>query len=113
VIELPPGALVHPQIVRALFTEEREIWQYQVIQEGPARFRVDLVAAQGCDRPGTAARIARGFTERFSPDVAGDVRFVDEAARTAQGKVRVVLSMRHAGSFRAASGTPRSWGKTP
>jgi phenylacetate-CoA ligase len=107
VIELPSGALVHPQAVRILFTGEREIWEYQVTQQGPARFRVDVVAARGCDRAATAARVARRFAERFGAGVTADVRFVDQVARTAQGKLRVVLSTRPAGGFRSLPETPR------
>lgn len=96
-VELGPGVLLHPQAVRDLFTEEREVWQYQVVQEGPARFRIDVVAARACDRPATAARIAGRFAERFGERVATEVRFVDEVVRTAQGKVRAVLVMPAAG----------------
>jgi phenylacetate-CoA ligase len=106
VIELPSGALLHPQLVRTLFTEEREIWQYQVVQESPTRFRVDVVPARRCDRAATAPRIARKFAERFGTDVMADVRFVDEVAYTAQGKTRAVLSMRPAGGFRPSPAPP-------
>jgi phenylacetate-CoA ligase len=107
VVELPSGTLLHPQLVRTFFTDEREIWQYQVVQEGPARFRVDVVAARECDRAATAARVARKFAERLGAGVTADVRFVDEVARTPQGKVRVVLSMRPAGGFRSPPEAPR------
>jgi phenylacetate-CoA ligase len=106
VIELPSGALLHPQILRILFTEERDIWQYQVVQQSPTRFLVDVVAAGSCDRPATGARIARKFAERFGADVLAGVRFVDEVTRTAQGKARVVLSMRPAGGFRSSPEPP-------
>ncbi|HWC01976.1 MAG TPA: hypothetical protein VHF87_04330 [Methylomirabilota bacterium] len=92
VIELASGAVVHPQAIRDLFSDEREIWQYQVIQETPARFRVDLVAARGGDRPATRARVARKFAARFGACVTMEIRFVEEIGRTAQGKVRAVLS---------------------
>jgi phenylacetate-CoA ligase len=96
-VELGPGVLLHPQALRDLFTEEREVWQYQVIQAGPARFRIDLVVAGVCDRPATAARIARRFAEQLGGRAAAEVRFVDEVARTAQGKVRAVLAPPTAG----------------
>jgi phenylacetate-CoA ligase len=111
-IELPSGSLVHPQTVRTLFTEEREIWQYQVVQVVPARLQVALVVARECDRAATAARIARKFAERFGPDVVTDVRFVDEVASTVQGKVRVVLSMRPPSGFQSSSGAPAASAET-
>jgi phenylacetate-CoA ligase len=92
-IELESGALVHPQGIRDLFTDERELWQYQVIQETPTRLRVDVVAARGCDRPATTARLIRKFAERFGARMTTTIRFVDRVSRTPQGKVRVVLSM--------------------
>ena len=92
VIALESGGFLHPQAIRDLFTEERGLWQYQVVQEGGGRFRVDVVAARGCDRPATVDRIARRFAERFGAGVVARVRFVDDVARTVQGKVRAVLS---------------------
>jgi phenylacetate-CoA ligase len=97
VIELDSGARLHPQAVRDLFTEERELWQYQVVQDGPAQFRIDLVAARGCDREAASTRITRRFAERLGVSVR--VRFVDDVGRTAQGKVRAVRSMRATGGF--------------
>jgi phenylacetate-CoA ligase len=94
VVELDSGALLHPQAVRDLFTEERELWQYQVVQEGPRQFRVDLVAARGCDRAATSARIVERFGQRFGGGLAVRVRFVDDVGRTAEGKVRAVLATR-------------------
>jgi phenylacetate-CoA ligase len=94
VIELDSGAVVHPQAVRDLFTEERDLWQYQVVHEGRRQFRIDLVAARGCDRPATSARIVERFVRRFGAGVVVRVRFVDEVGRTAEGKVRAVASVR-------------------
>jgi len=92
-IELESGALLHPQGIRDLFTDERELWQYQVIQETPTRLRVDVVAAQECDRSATTVRLARKFAERFGARMTTEIRFVDRVSRTAQGKARAVLSM--------------------
>jgi phenylacetate-CoA ligase len=94
VIELDAGARLHPQVIRDLFTEERDLWQYQVVQEGPRRFAVHLVAARACDRPATRQRVVERFVQRFGAGVAVDVRFVDDVRRTAEGKVRAVISLR-------------------
>jgi phenylacetate-coenzyme A ligase PaaK-like adenylate-forming protein len=90
VIRLDCGRLLHPQAIRDLFTEERGIWQYQVVQEGPRRFRIDLVAGPGCDRPVTGARLAQRFAERFGAHVVAGVRFVEDVERTGEGKARAV-----------------------
>jgi phenylacetate-CoA ligase len=91
-IALPSGTVIHPQAIRDLFNDEREIWQYQVIQEAPGRFRIDLVTPRAVDRPATQARVSGKFAARFGTCVTANVRFVDDVSRTAQGKVRAVLS---------------------
>ena len=95
-IDLPSGRTVHPMAVRRLFTHEDEIWQYQVIQESPARFRVALVAAPACDRAATRERLSAAFRTQLGPDIATDVVFCDSIARPPGGKPRVVISLRAA-----------------
>jgi phenylacetate-CoA ligase len=94
VIELDGGARLHPQAIRDLFTEERELWQYQVVQEGARQFGVHLVASRACDRPATRQRVVERFVRRFGDGVDVRVSFVDDVRRTAEGKVRAVVSLR-------------------
>jgi phenylacetate-CoA ligase len=93
-LESPSGELLHPQAVRTLFTEEEEIWRYQVIQHDPSRFSVAVVAMEGCDREGLRDRLARRFAERFGEGTSTEVSFVSDLPRTEGGKVRPVVSAR-------------------
>lgn len=93
-VKLPGGRLMHPQAIRIIFTNETEVWQYQVVQEKETLFRIAIVAAESCDQAVTSARIAEGFARTFGPDITVDIAFVDSIPRTAGGKVRPVLSMR-------------------
>jgi phenylacetate-coenzyme A ligase PaaK-like adenylate-forming protein len=85
------GGLIHPQAVRTLFTEERDVWRHQTVQDSPSRFRVTIVAAPGCDRPALQARL-----DRFGEQTALEVAFVRDLPRTAGGKVRAVMRAAHA-----------------
>jgi phenylacetate-CoA ligase len=92
IIALPSGRVVHPQVLRTVFTNEARVWQYQVVQEAPDRFRVAVVAAPGADRDELRARIAAGLTERVVDPVMIEVAFVDSIERTPGGKVRPIVS---------------------
>lgn len=92
-IELASGRTIHPMAVRRLFTKEEQIWQYQVIQESPARFRISLVAAPSCDRAAARERLAAGFRAHLGREVATEVVFVDAIERTPGGKFRPVIAL--------------------
>jgi phenylacetate-CoA ligase len=92
-IELASGRTIHPMAVRRLFTKEEQIWQYQVIQESPARFRISLVAAPSCNRAAARERLAAGFRAHLGREVATEVVFVDAIERTPGGKVRPVIAL--------------------
>ena len=93
-IELASGQIVHPQAVRIIFTDEEQIWQYQVVQRTNTHFSLTVVAAETCDRQRTRERIAAKFARAFGEDITVDISFVDSIDRTAGGKFRPVLSMR-------------------
>ena len=95
-IDLPSGRTVHPMTVRRIFTHEHEIWQYQVIQEAPARFRALIVAATACDHVATRERLGAAFRAQFGAEVQVDVAFCDAIPRPPGGKPRVVVSLRAA-----------------
>jgi len=77
--------------LRALFTDERDVWQYQIVQESPSSLRVAVVAAGGADLAALSARIEGALTKVVGAETALTVDFVDELERTAHGKVRAVI----------------------
>jgi phenylacetate-CoA ligase len=95
-LELPSGEAVHPLIVRMIFAEE-EVWQYQVIQTSRTSFTVKVIPGRSADLAALRARILTRFAERFGPQVAVDLSFVDHIDRARGGKVRPIISMRGAG----------------
>ena len=89
-IQTKLGETVHAQAVRTLFTDEDEIYQYQVRQLAPGRFDVEVVVKHGGDRRALSARLTRKFAGRLGAGTAVRVSFVDGVKRTPGGKVRVV-----------------------
>jgi phenylacetate-CoA ligase len=94
---LPSGERVYTQRLRALFTDEREVWRYQIVQERPSALRIALVAADGADRAVIASRIGAAVARVVGPGVAITVDYVNDLERTADGKVRVVVRRGAAG----------------
>jgi phenylacetate-CoA ligase len=88
---LPSGERVYTQRLRALLTDERQIWQYQIVQEQPSALRVAIVVADGADRAVLASRVGAAVARVVGPGVAIAVDFVCELERTDAGKVRTVL----------------------
>jgi phenylacetate-coenzyme A ligase PaaK-like adenylate-forming protein len=91
-IQLASGQIVHPQFVRLIFTDEDEIWQYQIVQESPNHFRVAVVATTTCNSQETREHLLCKFSRTFGPDTTVEISFVDSIDRTA-GKFRTVISM--------------------
>jgi hypothetical protein len=73
---------------------EPGVWQYQIVQEAPARFQVAVVAPPGVDWTGLRERIVKGLAEVLADPVVIDVRFVEVLDRTPGGKVRAVIGWR-------------------
>lgn len=88
---LPSGERVYTQRLRVLFTDERDVWQYQIVHEEPSVLRVAIVAAEGADRAVLASRVGAAIARVVGPGVAIRVDFVRELERTATGKVRAVV----------------------
>ena len=87
------GERIHPQAVRVQFTQEAEVWRYQVVQRSPSHFSIALVTAPDCDRGALEARLAAKFAASFGGETTIEVSFVDEIPRTARGKVRTVIAL--------------------
>jgi phenylacetate-CoA ligase len=91
-IAAPDGQRRHPQTVRALLTDEDELWMYRIIQASPSEFTVQVVATAGCDRDELRARLQAKFSDRLGASVRTDVEFVEDLPRTVRGKVRTVVA---------------------
>lgn len=93
-IRLDSNKQVHPQAVRTIFTNEQEVWQYQVVQMENDVFRVSIVVASACDRDQLSTRISKRFSETFGPIPQIEISYVDSLERTRGGKVRPVISLK-------------------
>jgi phenylacetate-CoA ligase len=82
---------LHSQIVSGFFRDEARIWQHQVRQLAPARFRVSIVAAHDADRAAIDKRLREKFLRSCGQQIDLQIEFVDEIERTAAGKLRTVL----------------------
>ncbi|MBI5563602.1 MAG: phenylacetate--CoA ligase family protein [Chloroflexi bacterium] len=92
-LQLSGGQLLHPQAIRIIFTGEMQVWQYQVVQQSLTHFKVAIVAAADIDQTALLARLTEKFTRTCGADLTLDFTFVDSVPRTAQGKVRPILSL--------------------
>jgi phenylacetate-CoA ligase len=87
------GERMHPQGIRSLFTNEEDVWHYQVAQRSLTRFAVKLVTSPDCDRQGLQARLAGKFAERLGEGTTIEVEFVEALSRTPRGKIRAVVGL--------------------
>lgn len=90
-VEGPHGRRAHPQAVTTLFTDEREIRTYQVLQPSPGRFELLLVGTSTVDRDRAETRLRAKFTDRFGAEAVVEARWVDELERSPGGKIRAVI----------------------
>jgi phenylacetate-CoA ligase len=86
-------APVHSQAVRTIFTDEREILQYQVVQRAATGFTVAVVTRGPVDETPMTQRIVAGLRARLGQEVTIDVSYVEDLPRTALGKVRAVIPL--------------------
>jgi phenylacetate-CoA ligase len=92
-ILLPSGETIHPQVVRTMFTVEREVLGYQIVQKSDMRFDVRIITVPGADLPPLKTRVESRFGQEFGLGVQAEVHFVDSIDRTVGGKFRPVISM--------------------
>jgi hypothetical protein len=84
---------MHPQQVRTVFTMEREVLQFQVVQRSETHFDVRVVPFPGANLPALQTRIEAEFRRRFGDEIGADVHIVDSVDRTVGGKFRPVISL--------------------
>ena len=90
-VTLSSGEVVHPQSIRTLFTNEKEISQYQVVQRQRDHFTVAIAGVT--EDAMLAERIVGRFKERFGEPVSIDVSFVESIEPSVGGKIRPVVSL--------------------
>jgi phenylacetate-CoA ligase len=86
------GALVHPQVIAISVSTTPGIRRYQVVQDEPGRYLMNIVAAPEVDRGDIDAGLRRSLGELLgeSPDL--EVVFHDSLPASKSGKVRPVIS---------------------
>jgi phenylacetate-CoA ligase len=92
-VQTRTGERMHEHAVRGLFSGEREVRQYQVVQRSLSHFAIALVAWPGCDRESLEARLAAKFAGLLGDGTTVEVALVDDLPRTAAGKVRNVVGL--------------------
>jgi phenylacetate-coenzyme A ligase PaaK-like adenylate-forming protein len=90
-VTLSSGEAIHPQSIRTLFTNEKEISQYQVIQRRLDHFTVAIAGI--AENAILAERIVGRFKTRFGQQVSVDVSFVASIEPSVGGKIRPVISL--------------------
>jgi phenylacetate-CoA ligase len=90
-LTLLSGDAVHPQSIRTLFTNEKEVSQYQVIQRRLDHFTVAIAGI--AENAILAERIVGRFKTRFGQQVSVDVSFVASIEPSVGGKIRPVISL--------------------
>lgn len=89
---LPSGRRAHPHVVNNILRFEKDLWQYQVVQEAPSRFTLTVVPSEACDREALRERVVAGFRQEFGPEATVAVTFAATIPRGPSGKVRAVVS---------------------
>ncbi len=102
-IPLPDGRRVHGLCLHVLLRAEGSVYQYQIVQAAPDRFRLSLVVAEASDQGEIAGRIETGFRRALGPGIAVEVAFVPSIPVTEGGKVRPIISLDPGGRAAAPS----------
>jgi phenylacetate-CoA ligase len=92
-LETPSGERLHPETLAYVLDVEPGVIRYQAVQRAPSRLTVKLVPAAGASRLAIKQRVEHGFQQLLGPEIATEVRFVDDLPRTAGGKVRTVIRL--------------------
>jgi phenylacetate-CoA ligase len=85
-IRLPSGRALHPIAIKPIFRDVSGIWQYQIVQVTPSRFRANVVAAPTADCSALEAVLKSRFLQELDEEIQLEVRFVERIDRTRSGK---------------------------
>lgn len=95
-IQHPSGEPLYPKFIRSIFAREQQIWQYQVVQKKDLSFEISIVASEACNQEETTGRIRAEFLKSLGSTVETQISFVDSIPRTANGKVKPIISLGNA-----------------
>lgn len=84
------GKSVHPSFFNRLLYGQTQIRHYQFNQSAPDHIVLNLVSATPLS-PETASAMANAIHREVAPDMALEVRYLEEIPRTASGKHRFVI----------------------
>lgn len=90
---LSGGRVVHGHVMNSIMRGETAVYQFQVVQLAPARFRVSLIVKDDADRSNLEARLVFKFKKMLGESIRAEICFVDSIPRTAAGKVRPIVSL--------------------
>ncbi len=91
-VVFPSGRQLHGLAAIEILEPEKDVWQFQIVQDAPAHLRVDVVAANACDRPALRERLQAKFSATMGEELAVDLAFRDTIERTPEGKHRTFRS---------------------
>lgn len=92
-IQHPSGEKLYSKFIRTIFAREPQIWQYQVVQKRDLSFEISIVASKACNQRETTERVRDEFLKSLGPTVETQISFVDSIPRTANGKVKPIISL--------------------
>jgi len=84
------GKSVHPSFFNRLLYGQTQIRHYQFVQSTPDHIVLNLVSASPLS-PETVAAMVGAIHRDVSPDMALDIRYLEEIPRTVSGKHRFVI----------------------
>lgn len=88
IVVLPSGRTVNPSEIYRMCRGLAAVWEYQIVQLAPDRFRILLVVPDASARPVCTAAVGRAFADLFGREAQVDIVCVDRIPLTPGGKKR-------------------------
>jgi len=92
-VQTPGGGRINGMALRYLFSDERELRRYQLVQRSPSHFAIALITWPDCDRVRLEARLAAKLVDLLGAGTTVEFAFVEDLPRTKVGKVRTVVGL--------------------
>lgn len=91
-IRTPDGRRIHPAVFNRMLYGLGQIRQYQWVQTGALRMRLDLVCGAPLE-PGAQAGVEAALRRDVHPAMTLELRYVASIARTPAGKQRYIIAL--------------------